>query len=335
MAALTKGDLMRRTKFTRFAAPAAAVLTALLMTAACGDVEVTSDSKKSDSKDDKTPSSTPAAAADTSAGEGNWLLAMQTAGGADGETSTTTYITFNPSTGQATARHLPGVQAGSASPELAALLVSADRQWAIPDTGISHSEENNGKLKVYSMATGSPKVVDIRQRSGDSGLKAIGWAFDPERADTLRVVDTANRVWAVNVAGGKATQEGSLPKGPWVFTNGFNRNTGEPWVESIDSDATNPPGNGPADTSPVTRDGGTVLPAGSDGLTKLPASPCRLGAGFTDANGVTWTFCADKPTVATYYLPKDGKEWTAYGKPSTPVAPVAAGFTLVLPPAAG
>jgi hypothetical protein len=320
---------MRRTRLMRFAAPAA-VFTALLMTAACGDAEITSDSKKPDSKDDKTPS---AAAADTSAGEGNWLLAMQTAGGSDAETATTTYLTFNPSTGQATARKLPGVQAGSASPEQAALLVSADRRWAIPDTEITRSEENSGRLKVYSLDTGNAKVVDIRQRSGEGDLKAIGWAFDPERADTLRIVDTANRIWAVNVAGGKATQEGTLAKGPWVFTNGFNRNTGEPYMESIDSDATNPAGNGPTDASPITRDSGTVLPNGSEGLTKLPASPCRLGAGFTDANGVTWTFCADKPTVSTYYLPKGGTEWVAYGKPSAPVAPTAAAFPLVLPPA--
>jgi len=47
---------------------------------------------------------------------------------------------------------------------------------------------------------------------------------------------------------------------------------------------------------------------------------------------VTWAFCADRPTLSTYYLPKDGKEWTAYGKPSTAVAPDASGFALVLPP---
>jgi hypothetical protein len=83
----------------------------------------------------------------------------------------------------------------------------------------------------------------------------------------------------------------------------------------------------------VTRNGGTVLPSGSSGLTKLPASPCRLAGGYTDAAGVTWAFCADAPAVTTYYLAKDGKEWTAYGKPSSPVAPTAAGFPLVLPPA--
>ena len=325
---------MRGTKFVRSAAPVAAALTALLIASGCGDVEVTSDSeKKSDTDQEKTPSAEPAAV-DTSAGEGDWLLGMQSAGGADAEKSTTVYVTYNPSTGQATARKMPGVTAASASPELAALLVSADRQWAIPDTEIKGGATSSGKLEVYSLSSDGTKTINMRQRSGESGLKPIGWAFDPARADTLRVVDTASRVWAVNVAGGKATQEGTLAKGPWVFTSGFNRNTGEPYMESIDSNVTNPPGNGPADTSPVTRGGGTVLANDSETLAELPASPCRVGAGFTDANGTTWVFCADKPAISTYYLPEDGEEWTAYGKPSTAVAPEAATFPLVLPPAA-
>jgi len=323
---------MRRTNLLRSAAPVTAAVAALLLTSACGDVQVTSDS----SKDGEKSSSSAKAASpdvDTTVADGNWLLGVQTAGGNDAEKSTTVYITYNPSTGQATTRSMPGVTAASASTELAALLVSADRRWAIPDTAISNSEEHTGKLKVYSLTSDATRVVDIRRATGQNGLRAIGWAFDPERADTLRVVDTADRVWVVNVTGGKATQEGTLPKGPWVFTNGFNHNTGEPYVESIDSDATNPPGNGPADTSPVTRDDGTVLANDSKAFAELPASPCRLGAGFTDANGVTWAFCADKPTLSTYYLPKGGKDWTAYGKPSSPVAPEAATFPLVLPPA--
>jgi hypothetical protein len=328
---------MRRTSLMRSvmrsAAPVAAALTVLLMTSACGDVEVTADPKKSDTDKDQTASPAPAVV-DTSAAGGNWLLGMQSAGGADGETATTVYVTFNPATGQATARKLPGVKAGSASPDQAALLVSTDRKWAILDTEISPADESSGKLKVYSLTTGGSKVIDIRQRAGDNGVKPIGWAFDPERADTLRVVDTAKRVWAVNVAGGKATQEKPLAKGPWEFINGFNKNTGEAYAESIDSDATNPAGNGVADTSPITRDGGTVLPSGSAALTKLPASPCRLSAGFVDTNGVTWVFCADQPTISTYYLAKDGKEWTVFGKPSPAVAPEAASFDLVLPPAA-
>ncbi len=321
---------MRRTISQAPVASVAAALATLLIAAGCGSAEVRADGDKKKAEPDP-----PAAArVDTSAGEGNWLLAMTSAGGADGETSRTTYITYNPSTGQATAKKLPGVQAGSTSGDQAALLVSADRQWAIPDTGISRTEEKSGRLTVYPLGAGTTKVVDIRARAGKDDVDPIGWAFDPARADTLRVVDTKNRVWSVSVTDGKATQESTLPKGPWVFTNGFNRNTGQPYLESIESEETNPPGNGPTDTSALTRAGGTVLPANSTGLSDLPASPCRLGAGYADDAGVTWAFCADKASVATYYLPKDGKEWTAYGKPSTPVAPVAAGFPLVLPPVA-
>ena len=317
---------MRRTKLMWSVIPAATALASLLLTAGCGDVEV-------ESKPDDTDKAAEPTKVDTSAGESNWLLGLTTAGGADAETSTTVYITYNPSTGQAKTRKLPGVQAASASPEQAALLVSADRRWAIPDTGISRGEERSGRLKVYSLADGTAKVVDIRDRTGKDDVNPIGWAFDPERSDTLRVVDTKNRVWAVNVAGGDATAEPSLPNGPWEFTNGFNTNTGEPWVESIESDATRPPGNLPVGKDPVTRNGGTVLPAGTPALAELPASPCKLGAGYTDDAGVTWAFCADTASLATYYLPEDGKEWTAYGKPSTPVTPEAAGFPLVFPPA--
>jgi len=320
---------MRRLNRTRSGVSVLALSAALLVAAGCGDVSVTKDSAKADD----TPSATPSA--DTTAGEGNWLLGVTNAGGADGEKTTTVYITYNPSTGQATASKMPGVEAASTTSGQSALLVSSDRRWAIPDTAVPAAEGKSGQLKVYSPADGTTKVIDIHRSTGDDSVVAVGWAFDPKRPDTLRVVDSKNRIWAVSVAGGKATQEGALPKGgPWIFTNGFNPNTGEPWLESIDSDATKPAGNGAADTSPVTRSGGTVLASESDGLAKLPQSPCRLAGAFTDENGVTWAFCADKPTLTTYYLPENGKKWVAYGKPSTAVAPIASGVPLVLPPAA-
>ena len=320
---------MRRQGNTRSRLAVLVVSSALLVTAGCGD-----DSGKKDSAQAEDAPS-PTATTDTSTGEGDWLLGVTNAGGADGEKSTTVYITYNPSTGKATASKMPGVGAGSATSEQASLLVSADRRWAIPDTGIPGAQGKSGQLKVYSPTDGTTKVVDIHQRTGDDGVEAVGWAFDPKRPDTLRVVDTKNRIWAVSVAGGKATQEGTLPRGgPWVFTNGFNPNTGEPWLESIESDATKPAGNGVADTSPVSRSGGTVLPSDSAGLKKLPPSPCRLAGAFTDANGVTWAFCADRPVLTTFYLPEDGEKWVAYGKPSTAVAPVASGVPVVLPPAA-
>lgn len=315
---------------SRVLAPALVALT-LLVSAGCGDAEATS---RSGDKNSGGQSAGSGAGPDTGAGEGSWLLGMSSAGGADGETSTTTYLSYDPSTGSAAATELPGVKAASASADQGVLLVSTDRAWAIPDTAVPRAEGRSGKLTVYSLGSGSPRtrILDIAARTGRSDVEAIGWAFDPQRPDTLRVVDTRNRVWAVAVPGGRASQETPLPKGAWVFLNGFNHTTGLPYVESIDSDRTRPPGNGPADTSPITRSGGTVLPSGAPALQRLPENPCRQSAGFTEASGTTWVFCADEPTVKTYYLPKGAREWTAYGKPSTAIAPVAAGVRLVLPP---
>jgi hypothetical protein len=176
-------------------------------------------------------------------------------------------------------------------------------------------------------------VIDLRARAGRDDLKPVGWAFDPAEPATLRIVDSAHRVWRTEVTGDKATLEETLPRGAWIFTNGFDYNTGQPWVESISSDATRPKGHGVAEKSVATRAGGTVLAAGSSGFEALPESPCELGAGFSAEDGLTWAFCADGRTVKTYYLPEDGEKWKAYGEPSEPVAPEAAGFPLVLPPA--
>ena len=39
------------------------------------------------------------------------------------------------------------------------------------------------------------------------------------------------------------------------------------------------------------------------------------------------------PALGTYLLPPGGKSWAAFGKPSSAVAPEAAGFGFALPPA--
>lgn len=325
---------MRRTIPVRWAAPVAVALTTLLLTTGCGDGGASATDDPATAESGSTPDPAGDPGVDTSAGEGTWLLAITTAGGADAETSTTVYLNYTPATGETTTHEMPGVQGGSASPEDAAILVSADRQWAIPDTEIPRSQEKSGKLEVYSVADGSAEVIDLRKRTGQKDVKPVGWAFDPGSAATLRVVDSKNRVWSVEVTGNGATQEASLPKGPWVFTNGFNPNTGEPWVESIESDATNPPGNGPSAETAVTREGGTVLAAGADAFGDLPDTPCRLGAGYAEDSGLTWAFCADGAEVTTHYLAPGASEWTAYGKPSAAVAPDAAGFPLALPPLA-
>ncbi len=310
-----------RTIPVRRAFPAALALAAVLATAGCGNEPEPSSGDN--------PSG---AEADTSAGKGDWLLAIDSAGGADAERSTTTYLTFNPSSGKTSVRKMPGVTAASASDEDAALLVSTDRKWAIPDTGLPNKTTKSGRLTVYSLSDDGTTVIDLRERAGRDDIKPIAWAFDPAEPDTLRVVDTADRVWRLSVTGKDATQEGTLPKGDWVFTNGFDHNDGKPWVESITTDATKPAGHGVNDKAPVTRDGGTVLPAGSAAMEKLPTSPCEFAAGFTEDSGLTWAFCADKPAVQAYYLPQGGEEWKTYGEPSEPVAPEAATFPLALPP---
>lgn len=303
---------------------------AALLVAGCGD----SGGSSSGSDDGSgNGSQTTSDNTDTSLGEGQWLVVTSSAGGADAETATSTYITYDPSTGEATKRVMPGVRAGSAAPGDAALLVSGDRRWAIPDTEIPRAQERSGKLTVYSLPDSSTKQLDVRALSGDRSLRPIGWAFDPKQPATLRVVDTRNRVWTVPVTGGRATRTGTLARGPWIFTNGFDRNTGEPWVESISSEETRPAGKGAADTSAVKRAGGTVLYSESAQLADLPKSPCRLGGGFTAEDGTTWMFCADKPQLTTHYLPAGSEEWQSYGEPSSPVAPEAASVSLVLPPA--
>jgi len=301
---------------------------ALLFLAGCGDSDA--ETGGSDGPDDP---STPAASADTSLGEGSWLVVTSSVGGADAETATSTYITYNPSTGQATKRALPGVRAGSAGPDDAALLVSGDRRWAITDTQVSRDQERSGHLTVHSLTDTSSRELDIRALAGDPSVRPIGWAFDPQQPDTLRVVDTRHRVWSVAVTGDEATRAGRLARGPWIFTNGFDHNTGEPWVESIESEETRPAGNGAADSSAVERAGGTVLFSESKQLADLPRSPCRLGGGFTAADGTAWMFCADKPELTTHYLAEGAEEWQSFGKPSSPVAPEAASVPLVLPPA--
>jgi hypothetical protein len=323
-----------RHSFTRHAAVTSAAC-ALLVLAGCGSEDP---APKADVKPSASPSATPspsapapAAAADTTLGQGRWLLSLSSAGGADAEKATTTYLSYDPSTGKATAQKLPGVGAPNADTPDAVLLVSADRRWAVPDTGISRSETASGRLTVYSTTSPATKVLDIRSLTGDSSLKALGWAFDPQQADLLRVVDSRKRVWAVHVSGGKAVAAGTLTKGPWVFADGFNRNSGLPYVESITGDDTRPAGNGKTDATPITRSGGTVLESGSAGLAALPASPCRLGAAYAAAGGTTWEFCADSATIRAYVLAPGSQKWSPFGKPSSRVAPEAAGFGFALP----
>lgn len=306
--------------------PAAAVLAAGLLAAGlvgCGD------QKAADRP------AAPATTADaTHAGEGEWLLRFTTASGADGERVGAVYVRYDPTTGAAAARRLPPVVASDAGPEEDALLVSADHTRAIQDTAVPKAQAQTGELVLYSLTSDATETLDVRAATGKPGLVAVAWAFDPVAADVLRVVDTDGVVWKVDLAAKTAGQESTLPtKAGWIFGNGFDRNTGKPYIESIDSDQTEPAGNGDSDTRPVARQGGTLFTYDGGDLTGLPKPPCDFAGGFRFDDGAAWLFCADTPSVTAYQAAKDGVSWHQLGTPSAAVVPDGAvELSFALPP---
>jgi hypothetical protein len=300
----------------------AAVLVAVLVAAVagCGDDEAARPSA---------PATTDAAAPGPS---GDWLLRFTTAGGPDGEKVGAVYVTYDPATGAATAHKLPAAVASDAGPDDDLLLVSADHAWAIQDTGVPKAQARTGKLVLHGLAGAAAETLDIRAATGRPGLVAKAWAFDPADAHLLRVVDTDRAVWRVDLTTRTATQEGTLPRREgWIFGNGFDKVTGEPYIESIDSDATEPAGNGDTDARPVVRQGGTPFSYDGSDLSGLPKPPCDFAGGFRSDDGSAWLFCADTPSIAAYRLEKGA--WQPYGKPSPDVAPGSAvELSFALPP---
>jgi hypothetical protein len=304
----------------------AAALVAVLLAAAatgCGDAGVTSAA-------DAAASGSAAAGA----AEGDWLLRFTTAEGADGEQSRAVYVRYNPSTGASTTRTLPAVTASETSQDEQVLLVSADHARAILDTAVPKAQRHTGRLTLYSVSADSTETLDIRAATGKSDLQAVAWAFDPTDADVLRVVDSQNEVWKIDLGTHRATSEGRLPEREgWIFGDGFDKNTGEPYIESIDSDQTEPAGNGDSDTRAVERQGGTLIRYDGGDLADLPKPPCGFAGGFRYAAADAWLFCADTSTLATYRLDKVGNTWVAFGMPSAKVVPMAAAeLTFALPP---
>lgn len=285
------------------------------------------------------PATRPAAtassdAARAAAANGDWLLRFTTAEGTDGERSRGVLVRYNPTTGAATARALPVMNATDASQDEEALLVSADHTRAIPDTSVPRAEAATGRLVLYSVADDSSQTLDLRALTGRPHLEPVGWAFDPTAPDVLRIVDSGLTVWKVDLAAGSATQEGTLPRRDgWIFGNGFAKNTGEPYIESIDSDATEPAGLGDSDTSPVRRQGGTLLRYDGEPLVGLPTPPCGFAGGFQYADGSAWLFCADTSSITAYQAVKGGTSWHRFGTPSADVLPkTVADVSFALPP---
>ena len=318
---------MSRLTTRRATAVAAAALVVVALTG-CGDTA-----------DKKVGAGAAASTGDTAqakAVNGDWLLRFTTAEGDDGEQSRAVYVRYNPTTGAATPRALPPVTASDASQDEQVLMVSADHAWAIPDTGVPNAEARTGKLTIYSLSSDATQSVDIRALTGQPDLKALGWAFDPTDSHLLRVVDSGLGVWKVDLAARSAKQEATLPRRDgWIFGNGFDKTTGEPYTESIDSDQTEPAGNGDSDLRPVQRQGGTLLRYDGEPLDALPKPPCGFAGGFQYDDGSAWLFCADTPSISAYQAEKDGASWQQFGTPSAEIVPsTAAELTFALPPVA-
>lgn len=284
------------------------------------------------------PASAPATGASTGssahAGEGEWLLRFTTAGGPDGEKVGAVYVRYNPTTGATASRRLPPLTASDAAPEEDALLVSADHTLAVQDTAVPKAQAQTGKLVLYSLTSEATETLDLQAATGQPGVVAVAWAFDPSVADLMRVVDADGVVWKVHLGARTATKERTLPtRDGWIFGNGFDRNTGEPYIESIDSDQTDPAGNGTADTQPVARQGGTLFQYDGGDLDGLPKPPCDFAGGFRFDDGLAWLFCGDTPSVTAHQAAKGGASWHQFGSPSAAAVPDGAvELSFALPP---
>jgi hypothetical protein len=243
-------------------------------------------------------------------------------------------VRYDPATGKASARSLPAVLASDASEDEQVLLVNADHTLAVPDTGVPAAERRSGRLTLYSVSAPTTRTLDIRAVTGRPDLEAVAWAFDPTDPDLLRVVDSRRAVWDVDLAADSATKERTLPARPgWIYGNGFDKATGEPYIESIDSGRTDPTGNGADDARPVQRDGGRLIRYDGAPLAGLPEPPCGFAGGFAFDGGPVWLFCADTPSIAAYQAHPGGASWHAIGMPSPKVVPDgAAELTFALPP---
>ena len=263
-----------------------------------------------------------------------WLLRFNAEGGTEGELTKAVYVRYTPSTGATTVHALPGLNAPDTSSGSQALLVSSDQRFALLDAAFTPGDRRRGRLRLYSLADGPNRVVDLRALTGVADLTPVGAVFDPAGAELVTMVDSARRVWKLDLVAGRATADGRLPsrKG-WIFANGFDKNSARPYIESVDSDETLPPGNGMGDVRPVKRRGGVIWIDDGTEKSGQPALPCGFAGGFTTAEGTFWLFCADTPEIAAYRLTPGSQRWVPVGKPSAPIVPATAGeLPVVLPP---
>ena len=235
--------------------PAAVLLLAAPL-AACGD-------QGSDSPDDAagTPrdESTTAATTPTSGGgepfatDKPWVARFETGGDevADG----VAYVRFDPSSGTTDVTEITGPPcAFTPNPYL---LVDAGRTVAVRANAASIKEERTGTTRSTPSTAARNAPIDLREVTGVDALHPIGWAFDPDEAGLLRILDRSGRLFEWQVADDRATELDAVEAG-----KGFEL---APYFDS-------------ADGMPLLRDkrtyeiekGGAYAAGGADGRQDRP-----------------------------------------------------------------
>ncbi len=278
------------------------------------------------------PTSATRAAPAPAGAEQPWLLRLDSYSGEDGETKQATYLTITPATGDVVEVTTPRLEVAEASGDQRMLLVDADHSTALLDSRPTPGDRSKGRVRLYDLSEqGETRTLDVRRATGTRGLTTDWVAFDPRRPGTLRVVDGLD-VWVVPTDGGKATKEGVLPTKPgWMYSGGFDKNDGRPYIEDTDSFRTLPPGNGETNTRPVVRTTGTVVPSDNGGFAGLPEAHCGLGTAFTLLDGPTWAFCVKGKDILTRVIERGAADWEDVGEPVADVVAPNAEPTFVLP----
>ena len=299
--------------------PAAVLLLAAPL-AACGD-------QGSDSPDDAagTPrgEATTAATTPTSGGgepfatDKPWVARFETGGDevADG----VAYVRFDPASGATDVTEITGPpDAFTPNPYL---LVDAGRTVAVRANAASIKEERTGTTTLYALDGGKARPIDLREVTGVDGLHPIGWAFDPEEAGLLRILDRSGRLFEWQVADDRATELDAVEAG-----KGFAL---APYFDS-------------ADGMPLLRDkrtyeiekGGAYAAGGATAVkTDLSACPGRttLARTVRDGSGTSWTGCQVGDKVLLLQRADGESGWTDAGASGADVPRDTQTLTWVLP----
>lgn len=299
--------------------PAAVLLLAAPL-AGCGD-------QASDGPDDAAGSprgdATTGATTPTSGGgepfaaDRPWVARFET--GDDEVADAVAYVRFDPASGATDVTEIPGPPMDfEPNPYL---VVDAGRTLAVRANAASMKEERTGAMRLYALDGGDARSIDLREITGVDDLHPIGWAFDPEEAGLLRILDRSGRLFEWPVAEDAATELDAVEVGQ-----------GSALAPFFDS----------ADGMPLSRDKKTYEIEKGGAYTAGGATPVRtdrsgcpgrttLARTVRDASGTTWTGCQVGDRVVLLQQADGESGWTDAGASGADVPKDTQTLTWVLP----